>query len=107
PAERLGALRPSERVDGRDPTVLYLGGVGRSGSTLVDRILGQVPGLFSGGEIRDLWARGLIENRQCGCGTPFRSCSFWTEVGRRAFGGWDRIDPPGVLLLARSVDRHR
>ncbi len=86
--------------------VLYIGGLGRSGSTLLDRMLGQVPGFFSAGEVRDLWQRGLVENRLCGCGTPFRECPFWLEVGDRAFGGWHTVDVPAVIALARRVDRH-
>jgi hypothetical protein len=90
-----------------DRKVLYVGGLGRSGSTLLDRMLGEVPGFFSTGEIRDLWQRGLRENRLCGCGTPFRECPFWSRVGDEAFGGWARVDPISILALARSVDRHR
>jgi hypothetical protein len=86
--------------------VAYIGGLGRSGSTLLDRILGQIPGFFSAGEIRDLWQRGLRENRLCGCGTPFRECPFWTSVGQEAFGGWDRVDLDQVQTAARTVDRH-
>lgn len=86
--------------------VLYIGGLGRSGSTLLDRMLGQIPGLFSAGEIRDLWQRSLKENLLCGCGEPFRECPVWSEVGRRAYGGWDNVDPDEVLTLVRSVDRH-
>jgi hypothetical protein len=86
--------------------VAYIGGLGRSGSTLLDRILGQIPGFFSAGEIRDLWQRGLRENRLCGCGEPFRDCPFWTNVGQEAFGGWDRVDLDGVQAMARTVDRH-
>jgi Sulfotransferase family len=90
-----------------DPVrVLYIGGLGRSGSTLLDRMLGQVPGLFSAGEVRDLWQRGLKENLLCGCGEPFRSCPIWREVGRQAYGGWDNVDPDEALALMRSVDRH-
>ena len=86
--------------------VLYIGGLGRSGSTLLDRMLGQLPGFFSAGEIRDLWQRGLRENALCGCGTPFRDCEVWQRVGKEAFGGWDRVDLDQVQSLARSVDRH-
>jgi len=57
--------------------VLYIGGWGRSGSTLLDLILGQAPGLFSAGEVREIWQSGLAENRLCGCERPFRDCSFW------------------------------
>jgi len=87
------------------PAVLYLGGQARSGSTLLDRALGQVPGFCSSGEVRYLWDRGLAENQRCGCGVPFRECPFWDAVGRRAFGGWDRIDLDEVLMLQRDVDR--
>jgi hypothetical protein len=87
--------------------VLYIGGLGRSGSTLLDLMLGEVPGLFPVGELRFVWERGVIANELCGCGTPFRECPFWTAVGIDAFGGWDAIDPNEVVDLERTVDRHR
>jgi Sulfotransferase family len=85
--------------------VLYIGGWGRSGSTLVDRVLGQVPGVASLGEVRELWSRGWVENRPCGCGKPFADCPFWTAVGERAFGGWNALDRGEVLALRYSIDR--
>jgi hypothetical protein len=85
--------------------VLYIGGWGRSGSTLLDRVLGQVPGLCSVGELREIWLRGCTENRPCGCGSPFLQCEFWTEVGREAFGGWNSLDLPSVMKLRYSLDR--
>ena len=54
--------------------VLYIGGFGRSGSTLVERILGQLPGFCSAGEIVFLWQRGLIDGQLCGCGVPVPEC---------------------------------
>jgi hypothetical protein len=87
--------------------VLYVGGLGRSGSTLTDRLLGQISGCVSAGELVHLWNRGLIANERCGCGEPFRSCPFWTEVGDRAFGGWRRVDAEGVSRLQGEVDRNR
>ncbi|GBC87515.1 hypothetical protein HRbin12_01525 [bacterium HR12] len=48
-----------------------------------------------------------MENHLCGCGAPFSGCSFWTEVGKAAFGGWDEIDPGALRELQRSVDRNR
>lgn len=44
--------------------VLYIAGWGRSGSTILDNVLGQVEGFFSGGELSYLWERGLSENRR-------------------------------------------
>lgn len=85
--------------------VLYIGGWGRSGSTLLDLILGQAPGVFSAGEVREIWQSGLVENRPCGCEQPFRDCSFWQAVGDAGFGGWDRIPLDEILRLRYSLDR--
>jgi Sulfotransferase family len=85
--------------------VLYIGGWGRSGSTLLDRLLGQVAGCFSVGEMRDIWLRGVLENRLCGCGQPFLSCPFWSEVGERAFGGWDERHARTLHSLRMRYDR--
>ena len=43
-----------------DPVrVLYVAGAGRSGSTVLANLLGEVPGFVSVGEVRFLWERGL------------------------------------------------
>lgn len=88
-----------------DVVVLYIAGMGRSGSTLLDRTLGQIPGFVSAGEKRELWRFGLEQNGGCGCGEPFRDCEFWSAVGQVAFGGWDQIDPVEMQELTRRVDR--
>ena len=87
--------------------VLYIGGSARSGSTLLDRILGQLPGFWSAGELVHVWRRGVLENQLCGCGVPFHECQFWGPVGREAFGGWKSLDLDELLALQRSVDRNR
>ncbi len=93
------------RTDGATTRVLVIGGWGRCGSTLLDMMLGQLDGFVSAGEVRELWLRGCVENRPCGCGEPFARCSFWTEVGREAFGGWDRLDLDTVLRVRYRRDR--
>lgn len=85
--------------------VRYIGGFGRSGSTMLDLMLGQAPGVFSAGEVREIWQSGLAENRPCGCEQPFRDCSFWQAVGDAGFGGWDRVPLPDILRLRYSLDR--
>ena len=87
--------------------VLYIGGCQRSGSTLLDRMLGQARGHVSAGEVTHLWARGLGANDLCGCGERFAECPFWTEVGSVAFGGWSALDAGETLRLQRRVDRNR
>jgi len=86
--------------------VLYIGGCGRSGSTLLDRMLGQVPGVCSLGELTHLW-RALLDNAECGCGAAIRDCPFWHAVGQQAFGGWETVDLTEMLHLQRAVQRQR
>jgi hypothetical protein len=77
--------------------VLYVAGNGRSGSTLIDVILGQVPGFFPVGEARDVWDYGLIENRSCGCGVPFRECPAWSEIFRDELLAESALDPARIV----------
>lgn len=86
------------------PQVLYVGSWGRSGSTLLDLMLGQIPGFFSVGELRYLWERGLSQRQLCGCGALVPECPFWTAVLEEAFGNTGRVDPGEMLSLWRRVD---
>jgi hypothetical protein len=88
-------------------TVLYIGGLGRSGSTLLERMLARLDGVGSVGELVHLWERGLAEGNRCGCGERFGACPFWGRVGEAAFGGWDRLEAREVLALKDAVDRNR
>jgi Sulfotransferase family len=84
--------------------LLYIGGYSRSGSTLLLRLLGEVPGMLAVGELFDLWQRSYIENQLCGCGEVFRDCSFWQEVTVKAFGsGPEDVDSNGMQELRKRV----
>jgi hypothetical protein len=72
--------------------VLFVAGAGRSGSTILDNILGQIEGVASVGELRFLWERGILEQRRCGCGRPFRECPQWTAILSAAFPDTDLED---------------
>lgn len=73
--------------DVRTVKVLYITGWGRSGTTLMDNIVGSHEGVFTAGEITRIWQLGFVEGRRCGCGEPLRDCPFWTAVLQRAFDG--------------------
>jgi hypothetical protein len=85
--------------------VLYVGGMPRSGSTLTDLMLHQLPGNVGVGELFYLWRNGLAHDGLCACSHRFSECPFWTEVGQVAFGGWDAVDADRVLALQAAVDR--
>lgn len=87
--------------------VVYIGGVGRSGSTLLDRMLGALPGVCALGEVADLWGVIRLADDYCACGQSYARCDFWTEVGQRAFGGWAKVDLGRVLELRATVPRLR
>lgn len=62
--------------------VLYIVGWGRSGSTILGNILGELDGFFHTGELWGLW--GLFEKgpeafeaRRCGCGERVEECPVW------------------------------
>jgi hypothetical protein len=96
--------------------VLYIVGVGRSGSTLLERMLGAVPGSVNTGELNAIFSRVASQDQRCGCGVPFSSCPFWTAVGERAFGtsdgsrttgGWSGVTRRMAHLQPRVIrQRH-
>jgi hypothetical protein len=87
--------------------VLYLGGLGRSGTTLVERLLGELPGVCALGEVVHLWQRDIRDDERCGCGSRFSGCTFWQQVGELAFGGWGNVDVDRVHALRDAVERTR
>ena len=88
-------------------TILYIGGHGRSGSTILAQTLGQLPSFVNVGELWQVWYRGLQENERCGCGQPFYSCEFWRTVGDEAFGGWDNVDVDKMVEFRPYLKRPR
>jgi hypothetical protein len=85
--------------------ILYIAGWGRSGSTILDNVLGQVDGLCSTGELRSVWDRGLLENWPCSCGSAFRDCELWKNVFVEAFGGFGHVDPRRMTAIRDRFDR--
>jgi hypothetical protein len=59
--------------------VIYMMAYGRSGSTIVGNILGEIDGFLHVGELRYIWAR-TVEERLCGCMAPVAECSLWSSV---------------------------
>jgi len=70
---------------GSPPKIVYIGGHGRSGTTIVDRVLSEVTGAFSAGEVHRFWEYGLARDWTCSCGAPLRECPFWSDVLQRSF----------------------
>lgn len=88
-------------------TIVFIGAVGRSGTTLLERTLATSPHAIALGETVHLWDRSVRDDEPCGCGLAFTECPFWGEVGRRAFGGWEHIALDSIGRDRRAVDRNR
>lgn len=52
----------------------------RSGSTLLDIILGNQPEILSCGELMGLASHGWIKKEYCSCENKVEECAFWSEV---------------------------
>lgn len=70
----------SDRLSEEKIPVVYILSTGRSGSTLLDLLLGSSENTWTLGEAQILpWE--LRENRQpCGCGVQVAECEFWRNV---------------------------
>jgi len=83
--------------------VVFVGGYGRSGSTIIDLLLNRVPGVVAVGEFRHLFGRALGDNELCSCGKPFRECKFWSTVLAEAFP--NGIDRERVQRAVKNTNR--
>ena len=100
-------LAPAAQGNGQAVKVLYIVGFPRSGSTLLERLLGNEGGMFSAGELRRVWERGFLANELCSCGEPFLSCPFWTEVVEEAFGGPAQVDARAMAASIAALGDRR
>jgi hypothetical protein len=83
--------------------VLYIAGMRRSGSTILNNILDQIDGLFSVGEIQLIWHM-LKRSRACACGKVYQECEAWQPILEEAYGA---AGQPDVDRLAAVVERLR
>lgn len=98
-------LRPAKRPSpGHGIKILYIAGCGRSGSTLMMRLLAEATGGVAVGELFHIWHHGYQENFVCGCGARFLDCPFWSEVHARMVGdGPEGVDADRMSRLQRRV----
>lgn len=98
-----------EATRGPRVKVLSIVGIGRSGTTVLASILGELPGFFNAGELHWVWGRSLIEQRPCGCGRPPARCPVWSRVveGALKVSPEDQASGRGSALTARIAADER
>lgn len=71
--------------------VVFIAGVGKSGSTLLSKVLGQAPGFTDVGELINLSTQASRDGK-CACGAVFSECPFWEQVIRESIGDIQKLD---------------
>jgi len=73
--------------------VLYIAGTGRNGSTLMERVLNEIPSFFTAGELGQGWV--FYKEKHCLCGKQFDECPVWEsivkDVARR------KVEPGSII----------
>jgi len=86
--------------------VVYVAGLGRSGSTLLDRIIGEMPEFTSLGEFRDIFDGQPLSTHRCACGLAMPDCPFWTGIVPEVLD-LIGVDAEGLHELLYSTSRQR
>lgn len=86
--------------------VVFLSGWGRSGSTLLGNLLGQVDGFHHVGELR-AWDGAYLDGRACGCGEILAECEFWNRCLAAALGGLDAAAAEAFRATRWNHTRYR
>ena len=74
-----------------EKTIIYIAGYGRSGSTLLERILSSHEKIFGGGELS--YFPDLITGKDsfCSCGKAVQKCEFWADVAKQFDNDFESI----------------
>ena len=82
--------------------VVYVMGAGRSGSTVLDVILGSHPDVFGTGELIHIFREEALHRANCACGEPRDECPVWTAVRTR----WCELTRKTAITDHRDLYRH-
>jgi len=73
--------------------IIYIAGYSRSGSTILDILLGSHPGIFGTGELVYLFGDWVNSARKCTCGKQYEQCDFWKD-----------FKLPGEISFENAID---
>lgn len=85
--------------------LLYIAGLGKSGSTLLGRVLEQIEGFVYVGELMAIWDKASQEHYLCSCGLELLECDFWKSVLQVARDTIDIAAVRAARVPRRPVNR--
>jgi hypothetical protein len=86
--------------------ILYVAGMPRTGSTVLGRLLGDMPDVIFVGELNFFWRR-FAQGELCSCRQPLPRCPFWSAVVSQAYGDLTPAEVMRTAELERRVLRHQ
>ena len=78
---------------------------GRSGSTLMDIMLGNHTGFVSVGELNRIYSAWKNE-KQCSCGENIRNCKIWKPIGKKYLNSnyFKGINKYQLRMIEKSIN---
>jgi hypothetical protein len=86
------------------PGLVYVLGAGRSGTTLLDVVLGNAPDAFSCGEIRKFLQ---LDGRPAGMPEGSGNWLFWDRVRSMVYDGFTSRDLARLVVIAERLESHK
>lgn len=65
--------------------IIYIAGYGRSGSTLLEKLLNCQPSMHATGELANFFKLYGLSSSLCSCGNTLDKCKFWSNVANELF----------------------
>ena len=98
-------MKPSETPPVR---ILYVGGYVRSGTTIVDMLLGMNPATLAVGEVNIIFRQiaKTDDPVKCSCGKPLRDCPLWSQVIERFHAAFPNMTLEQADLITRKVETY-
>lgn len=87
------------------PDILYIMGTGRSGTTILEILLANNPGITGVGELKHIFRDGFLRDLPCACGRSGRQCELWSAVLQAT--GWDREDWREIGQVIEKLESHK
>lgn len=86
------------------PKIIYIMGTGRSGTTILEILLANNPGMTGVGEVKYIFRDGFQRDQPCACGRSGRQCELWSSVLSRT--GWTSADWSKLDATIGDLESH-
>jgi len=86
------------------PEIIYIMGTARSGTTILEILLSNNPGIVGCGELTYIFRDGFTGKEICSCGKKACECEFWQAV--KNICSWEEEDILRFARLFYSMDWH-